>query len=93
MTVKASMLGLLAITASSFAWAIKRQTSAESYVTSSDGKYSLSSYTAPVSGAGSTTISSTWKLTVDDTSSGYKQSITGFGGMVSNFIQANFNPP
>jgi hypothetical protein len=55
--------------------------SALSWVTSSDGVYKLSSYTAPVKGSGSTSLSSTWALQVDDTSSGYKQSITGFGGI------------
>ncbi len=52
-----------------------------SWVTSSDGVYKLSSYTAPVKGLGSTSLSSTWALQVDDTSSGHKQSITGFGGI------------
>ena len=53
---------------------------ASSWVTSSDGAYKLSSYTAPIKGSGSTSLSSTWALQIDDTSSGHKQSITGFGG-------------
>ena len=51
-----------------------------SFVTSSDGVYKLTSYTAPVKGGGSSSIPSTWALSVDDTASGHKQSITGFGG-------------
>ncbi len=54
-------------------------TTPASFVTSSDGVYLLSSYTAPVKG-GTSSSTSTWALSVDDTSSGHKQSITGFGG-------------
>lgn len=50
------------------------------WVTSSDGVYQLSSYTAPALGSGSLESGSTEAFQVDDTSSGHKQSITGFGG-------------
>ncbi|KAL1966116.1 hypothetical protein VTN77DRAFT_4864 [Rasamsonia byssochlamydoides] len=59
-------------------------TSPECYITSADGAYNLSAYTAPVQGTGSTTITSTWKLSVDDTSTGHKQQITGFGAAVTD---------
>lgn len=51
-----------------------------SWATSSDGVYKLSSFDAPVKGEGSPGSGSTWELQVDDTASGHKQSITGFGG-------------
>jgi hypothetical protein len=62
----------------------KNSISPQAYITSADGAYSLSAYTAPVMGPGSTTISSTWALSVDDTGSGHRQQITGFGGMISH---------
>jgi O-glycosyl hydrolase len=55
-----------------------------SFITSADRAYNLSSYTAPVKGSGSTTLSSTVKLTVDDTRSGHKQQITGYGAAVTD---------
>lgn len=58
-----------------------------SWVTSSDGVYKLSSFDAPVKGAGNPGSGSTWELQVDDTSSGHKQSITGFGGSQSRSVR------
>ncbi|KAI0441582.1 glycoside hydrolase family 30 protein [Xylaria telfairii] len=53
------------------------------YVTTSDLSRKLSSAAAPVSGRG-TGGSSTWDLTIDDTASGHKQTIIGFGGSVTD---------
>ncbi|KAI1177052.1 glycoside hydrolase family 30 protein [Nemania sp. FL0916] len=53
------------------------------YVTTSDLSHKLSSAAAPVSGKG-TGGSSTWDLTIDDTSSGHKQTLIGFGGTVTD---------
>ncbi|KAI0469155.1 glycoside hydrolase family 30 protein [Xylaria cf. heliscus] len=53
------------------------------YVTTSDLSHKLSSAAAPVSGRG-TGGSSTWDLTIDDTASGRKQTIIGFGGSVTD---------
>ncbi|KAI8955315.1 glycoside hydrolase family 30 protein [Xylaria longipes] len=53
------------------------------YVTTSDLSHKLSPAAAPVSGRG-TGGSSTWDLTIDDTASGYKQTIIGFGGSVTD---------
>ncbi|KAI8628386.1 glycoside hydrolase family 30 protein [Xylariaceae sp. FL1651] len=53
------------------------------YVTTSDLSHKLSPAAAPVSGTG-TGGSSTWSLTVDDTASGHKQTIIGFGGSVTD---------
>ncbi len=55
-------------------------TSPLSWATSSDGTLKLSTYTAPVQGAGSPGSTSTWAISVDDTSSGNLQTIQGFGG-------------
>lgn len=49
---------------------------ASAFATNSDGSLQLSSIVAPVQGPGSPS-GSTWALSVDDTSSGYKQTITG----------------
>ena len=59
-----------------------------SWVTSSDGVYKLSSYAAPVKGTGSTSLSTTWALQIDDTSNGHKQSVTGFGGTSEESFQS-----
>ncbi|OKL62582.1 Endo-1,6-beta-D-glucanase [Talaromyces atroroseus] len=59
--------------------------SAQSWVSSNDGTYQLTKYNAPSQGDGSgSSISSTWSLAVDDTSSGHKQTIDGFGAAVTD---------
>lgn len=63
-----------------FSAGVEGVSSSASWATSSDGVYKLSSFDAPVKGAGDPGGASTWALQVDDTSSGHKQSITGFGG-------------
>ncbi|ORY63855.1 glycoside hydrolase family 30 protein [Pseudomassariella vexata] len=60
------------------------QSSAQAFCSSSDGVYKLSTFDAPVSGTGTPGNAPTWKLTVDDTSSGYKQKVTGFGAAVTD---------
>ncbi|OBT84343.1 hypothetical protein VE02_07266 [Pseudogymnoascus sp. 03VT05] len=62
-----------------------------SWATSSDGVYKLSSFEAPVKGAGNPGSGSTWELQVDDTSSGHKQSITGFGAAVTDATVSSFS--
>ncbi|PWY76025.1 glucan endo-1,6-glucosidase BGN16.3 [Aspergillus sclerotioniger CBS 115572] len=69
----------------------KRATDASAYCSNSAGNYKLSSITAPVQGSGSPGSESTWKLTIDDTSSGHKQSITGFGAAVTDATVTSFN--
>ncbi|OOF90360.1 glycoside hydrolase family 30 protein [Aspergillus carbonarius ITEM 5010] len=69
----------------------KRATDATAYCSNSAGNYKLSSITAPVQGSGSPGSESTWKLTIDDTSSGHKQSITGFGAAVTDATVTSFN--
>lgn len=68
-----------------------RAAAPQSYCSSSDRKYNLSAFDAPVSGAGSPGSMSTWKLTIDDTPAGYKQSITGFGAAVTDATVAVIN--
>lgn len=67
-----------------------RAATASAYASNSGGSLKLSSVPAPVLGAGSPG-SSTWSLTIDDTSSGYKQKITGFGAAVTDATVTSFN--
>lgn len=64
---------------------------ATSYCSSEDSTYQLSPFDAPVAGAGDAAGASTWTLSVDDTSSGYKQKITGFGAAVTDATVSTFN--
>jgi glucan endo-1,6-beta-glucosidase len=68
-----------------------RQAGASAYASNSDGSLQLSSVAAPVQGAGSPGSESTWSLTIDDTSTGYKQKITGFGAAVTDATVTSFN--
>lgn len=68
-----------------------RATSAQAYCSNSNGQYKLSSISAPVQGSGTPGSESTWDLTIDDTSSGYKQTITGFGAAVTDATVTVFN--
>ncbi|CAI7665691.1 unnamed protein product [Penicillium glandicola] len=69
----------------------KRATTATAYCSNSNGTYKLSSIAAPVQGTSSPGSESTWKLNIDDTSSGYKQTIVGFGAAVTDATVASFN--
>lgn len=54
-----------------------------SFVSSLDNSLQLTQYIAPVLGAGNASAySSSWGLTVDDTPTGYKQTMDGFGAAV-----------
>ncbi|CAN8097557.1 unnamed protein product [Discula destructiva] len=68
-----------------------RDSAASAYCSSSDGTYTLTSFDAPVSGAGDANGMSTWTLSVDDTPAGYKQKITGFGAAVTDATVSTFN--
>lgn len=68
-----------------------RASPASAYYSSSDGKYALTSFDVPVSGTGDSNGLSRWTLNVDDTSSGFKQKITGFGAAVTDATVATFN--
>jgi glucan endo-1,6-beta-glucosidase len=68
-----------------------RASTPAAFISSSDGRYKLSSWSAPVRGSGSPNGESTWTLDLDDTSSGHKQQITGFGAAVTDATVAVFN--
>ena len=69
-----------------------RQSSAQSYASSSDLSLALSSYNAPtLNGGNQGSVSKTWQLTVDDTDSGKKQSVTGFGAAITDSTVSVFN--
>jgi len=63
----------------------------KAYASTADGKYKISPYSAPVLGPGSPGNSSTWKLSIDDTPSGYKQKVTGFGAALTETTVDVFN--
>jgi O-glycosyl hydrolase len=65
--------------------------SARAYASTSDGKYKLSPYDAPVKGHGEPGANSTWKLTIDDTHTGHKQQVTGFGAALTETTVDVFN--
>ncbi|CAI7635296.1 unnamed protein product [Penicillium pancosmium] len=69
----------------------ERAVSASAYSSNSAGNYKISSVTAPVQGEGDPGSSSTWRLTIDDTSSGHKQTILGFGAAVTDATVESFN--
>lgn len=88
--MRTTLLPLLAVLASSqvacgsAAHARRSTSTTQAYCSSSDRKYNLTSWDAPVSGSGTPGDSSTWKLSVDDTASGHKQTVTGFGAAVTD---------
>ncbi|CAL5873963.1 uncharacterized protein PFLUO_LOCUS8248 [Penicillium psychrofluorescens] len=81
----------LALAGLSHAMPGKRASSASAYCSNSGGNYQLSSIAAPVQGNGSAGSESTWQLTIDDTSSGHKQTIVGFGAAVTDATVTSFN--
>lgn len=81
----------LSLTASTASPVESRDSAAAAYCSSSDGTYALTSFETPVSGAGNANGMSTWTLSVDDTSSGHKQKITGFGAAVTDATVAVFD--
>ncbi|KAJ5623420.1 beta-1-6-glucanase [Penicillium lividum] len=84
-----TVVSLLGLAAASYA--LEKRASASAYSSNSAGNYKLSSIAAPVQGAGDPGSSSTWKLSIDDTSSGHKQTIVGFGGAVTDATVTSFN--
>ncbi|KAK4496811.1 hypothetical protein PRZ48_012795 [Zasmidium cellare] len=64
---------------------------ASAYCTSSDLTYKLSSITAPAQGNGNANGQQVFNLTIDDTSSGYKQTLDGFGAAVTDATVVSFS--
>jgi len=56
----------------------------QSFASSFDSQLQLSPYTAPIRGKGNSTGYSTWDISVDDTTAGYRQTIDGFGAAVGD---------
>jgi glucosylceramidase len=69
----------------------KRVGQATAYSSNSAGNYKLSSISPPVQRGGSSGSESTWKLNIDDTISGHKQTIVGFGAAVTDATVTSFN--
>ncbi|OTA99751.1 glycoside hydrolase family 30 protein [Hypoxylon sp. CI-4A] len=63
---------------------LSARASAQAYTSTSDSSKKLSSVDAPVSGAGNPGDASTWSLSIDDSEAGHKQTVTGFGGSVTD---------
>ncbi len=63
----------------------------KAYASTADGKYKIGAYSPPVFGPGHPGSSSTWSLSIDDTPSGYKQKVTGFGAAVTETTVDVFN--
>jgi len=90
--MKPTLYTLLSLAAASSASPTeKRANSASAYSSNSAGNYKLSPIAAPVQGSGSPGSESTWKLSIDDTSSGHKQTIVGFGAAVTDATVTSFN--
>lgn len=68
-----------------------RATNSQSFASSSDGTLKLSAYNAPVRGTGSANGAGAWDLSIDDTSSGHKQTVEGFGAAVTDATVTVFN--
>ena len=70
----------------------RRAAAPAAFASSSDGKYQLTAYTAPVEGDGDPGgITSTWDLTLDDSDAGRRQSVNGFGAAITDATVVNFN--
>src|SRR6266542_3415174 len=70
---------------------VPRDTLPQAFCSSSDRRYNLTTFAAPIAGNGKPGGSSTWKLTIDDTASGCKQRVTGFGAAVTDATIKVFN--
>lgn len=88
-----TVMALLAVNvdAASMVPNLASSTAAEAYCSSSDSIYRLSRFDSPVQGTGASNGMSMWQLSVDDTPSGYKQKITGFGAAVTDATVTVFN--
>ncbi|CAK4032391.1 Glycoside hydrolase, family 30 [Lecanosticta acicola] len=86
-----ALLGFSSLATARLFQELQERAGASAICTNSNGTYNLSSIAAPVQGAGSPGSENTWNLAVDDTSSGHKQSVTGFGAAVTDATVTVFN--
>lgn len=92
MHISSSLAWLICITVAASTSLAVRSISPRAIVSSNDGQYKLSNYTAPTLGAGNAgSINSTWSLSIDDTASGHKQQLTGFGAAVTDATVSAFS--
>lgn len=63
----------------------------KAYASTADGVYKISPYSAPFAGTGQPGTNATWKLSIDDTPSGYKQKVSGFGAALTETTVDVFN--
>ena len=63
---------------------VPRASAPAAFASSSDETLKLGTWTAPISGAGKPGSMSTWSLTVDDTATGHKQPVLGFGACITD---------
>lgn len=89
--MQSHLLALLAASQLVSGSVLKDRATTSAYVSSSDRKYNLTAWSAPVSGAGTPGSESTWQLSIDDSASGYKQVVTGFGAAVTDATVAVIN--
>jgi glucan endo-1,6-beta-glucosidase len=69
-----------------------RAGSGQAFASTSDLSLALSSYNAPtLNGGNQGGVAKTWDLVVDDTDSGQKQSVTGFGAAITDSTVTVFN--
>ncbi|TLS21129.1 uncharacterized protein PpBr36_10519 [Pyricularia pennisetigena] len=69
----------------------RKEGSAQAFASSADGKLKFTKIDAPVLGPGNPGSGATWNLTMDDGTTGAKQTITGFGGSVTDATVAAYN--
>ncbi|KAL2022128.1 hypothetical protein VTK56DRAFT_5957 [Thermocarpiscus australiensis] len=70
---------------------LNARASPQAFASNKDGTYKLTPIAAPVPGTGNPGSESTWKLSINDQASGYKQTIQGFGAAVTDATVAVFN--
>jgi len=86
------IIAALALGSGSVASILPRATAPQAFCSSSDGKYKLSAFDAPVLGTGDNSAGlPTWAIQVDDSDAGHKQQITGFGAAVTDATVSVFN--
>jgi glucosylceramidase len=86
-----SVLILVGSAALASAVPLEERASASAYCTNDNLQYKNTEIQAPIQGKGYANGGSTWSLSIDDTPSGYKQIVEGFGGCVTDATVTVFN--
>ncbi|KAH8836577.1 hypothetical protein MCOR12_006725 [Pyricularia oryzae] len=69
----------------------RKEGTAQAFASSADGKLKFTKIDAPVLGPGNPGSGATWNLTMDDSTTGAKQTVTGFGGSVTDATVVAYN--